>query len=73
MVQPHKPKSLQGSGHIWCTRKTLLNASTEVVMKVVRIIVLLFYIVFVIPMCAIMIGSLAYGGIVETIKTLKKQ
>ena len=42
-------------------------------MKVIRIIILLFYIVVVIPMCAIMVVSLAYGGIVETIKTLKKQ
>jgi Na+-translocating ferredoxin:NAD+ oxidoreductase RnfD subunit len=42
-------------------------------MKIIRFIILTFYLVVVVPMCAIMLGSLAYGGIVETIKTLKKQ
>jgi hypothetical protein len=41
-------------------------------MKIIRFIIVGFYMVFVIPMCAIMVVSLAYGGIVETIKTLKK-
>ena len=41
-------------------------------MKIIRYIILTFYLVFVIPMCAIMIVSLAYGGIVETIKLMKK-
>jgi hypothetical protein len=41
-------------------------------MKIVRFIILTFYMVFVIPMCTVMLVSLAYGGIVETIKILKK-
>lgn len=42
-------------------------------MKIIRFIIVGFYMVFVIPMCVIMITSLAYGGVVETIKMIKKK
>jgi hypothetical protein len=41
-------------------------------MKIIRYLILCFYILFVLPMCAIMVVSLAYGGVVETIKAIKK-
>ena len=41
-------------------------------MKIIRFIILSFYILFVIPMCAVMLASLVYGGVVETIKIIKK-
>jgi hypothetical protein len=41
-------------------------------MKVIKFIVVGFYMVFVIPMCTIMVASLAYGAVVETIKIIKK-
>jgi hypothetical protein len=42
-------------------------------MKIIRFIIISFYLVFVIPMCAIIVVSLAYGGVVETIKIIKKK
>jgi hypothetical protein len=41
-------------------------------MKIIRFVILGFYIVFVIPMCAVMLVSLVYGGVVETMKIIKK-
>ena len=41
-------------------------------MKIIRYIIICFYLLVVTPMCAIMIVSLAYGGVVETIKAIKK-
>lgn len=41
-------------------------------MKIIRFLILVFYLVLVIPVGAIMMGSLVYGGIVETIKIIKK-
>ena len=41
-------------------------------MKVIQFIIIWFYILFVIPVCAIMLVSLAYGGVIETIKIIKK-
>ena len=41
-------------------------------MKIIKFIIVGFYMVFVIPLCAIMVVSLAYGGVVETIKIIKK-
>ena len=42
-------------------------------MKIIRFIIVGFYMIFVIPMCAVIVVSLAYGGVVETIKILKKK
>ena len=42
------------------------------VMKVIQFIIIWFYILFVIPIMAIFMGSLIYGGVVETIKIMKK-
>ena len=41
-------------------------------MKIIRFLILAFYLVLVIPMALIMMGSLIYGGVVETIKVMKK-
>ena len=41
-------------------------------MKIIRLIILLFYMLLVVPICVVIVGSLAYGAVVETIKTLKK-
>ena len=41
-------------------------------MKIIRLLVVCFYVCFVMPVMVVFMGSLIYGGIVETIKTMKK-
>ena len=41
-------------------------------MKIIKFIIIWFYIIFVIPIMLIFMGSLIYGGVVETIKIIKK-
>jgi hypothetical protein len=41
-------------------------------MKIIQFIIIWFYALVVMPICVIMMASLAYGGVVETIKIIKK-
>jgi hypothetical protein len=41
-------------------------------MKLVRILIVTFYLVLVVPMCAVMMAGLIYGAVVETVKAAKK-
>jgi hypothetical protein len=41
-------------------------------MKIVKILLLCFYLIFVIPTIAVIIGGLCYGIVVESIKSYKK-
>jgi hypothetical protein len=42
-------------------------------MKIIRFIIFCVYIILVIPIGVIMMGSLAYGAIVEVTKIIKKE
>lgn len=41
-------------------------------MKLIRILIVTFYLVLVVPMCAVMMAGLIYGAVVETVKAAKK-
>lgn len=42
-------------------------------MKIIKFIIVSFYIVLVIPIMSIILASLAYGAIVEVTKTMTKE
>jgi hypothetical protein len=41
-------------------------------MKFIRILILAFYLILVVPICAVLMAGLIYGAVVETAKTLNK-
>ena len=41
-------------------------------MKLIRILIVTFYLVIVTPICAVLMAGLIYGAVVETVKSVNK-
>jgi hypothetical protein len=41
-------------------------------MKLIRILIVTFYIMIVTPICAVLMAGIIYGAVVETVKAVKK-